>query len=131
MKSGLPKKSLIVLLTFFYSICAVGLDVKVHYCHGKISSVSVGFKEEKCCCEKKRAAKCCTSKEVSFKIDTKQIKTAESKSSPKNIVAAVPFKTTSAFLTKIESVSGRIFSFFYRALFKAVPRFILNSVFRI
>lgn len=66
----------VVLLTFFYSFCAVGMGVNVHYCHGKLASVSIGFSKEDCCCKKVTKRKCCSNKEVVLKIESKQIKTA-------------------------------------------------------
>jgi len=69
------KKTAVVLLTFFYSFCAVGLGVNVHYCHGKIASVSIGFSKDDCCCQKESKRKCCSDKAVVLKIESKQIKT--------------------------------------------------------
>ena len=70
------KKTAVILLTFFYSFCAVGLGVNVHYCHGKVASVSIGFSKDDCCCKKVTKRKCCSNKEVVLKIESKQIKTA-------------------------------------------------------
>ncbi|MBL7801670.1 MAG: hypothetical protein JNL95_13195 [Chitinophagales bacterium] len=68
------KTSAVVLLTFFYSFCAVGLGVNVHYCHGKIASVSIGFSKDDCCCQKESKRKCCSDKAVVLKIESKQLK---------------------------------------------------------
>ena len=70
------KTSAVVLLTFFYSFCAVGLGVNVHYCNGKIASVSIGFSKEECCCQKESKRKCCSDKAVVLKIESKQLKAA-------------------------------------------------------
>lgn len=76
------KKSAILLITFFYSVCVVGMSVNVHYCHGKISSVSLDFSKSDCCCEKdKKAKKCCSDKEVELKIDNKDLRVSENKTS--------------------------------------------------
>lgn len=72
------KKSAIILLTFFYSVCAVGMQVNVHYCHGKISSVSLDVSKSDCCCEKnKKPKKCCSDKKVQLKIETKNLRITE------------------------------------------------------
>jgi hypothetical protein len=68
------KTSAVVLLTFFYSFCAVGLGVNVHYCNGKIASVSIGFSKDDCCCQKESKRKCCSDKAVVLKIESKQLK---------------------------------------------------------
>lgn len=78
MKLNGLKKTGVVLLTFFYSFCAVGLGVNVHYCHGKIAAVSIGFEKDECCCKVVTKRKCCTNKEVVLKIESKQIKTTSS-----------------------------------------------------
>jgi hypothetical protein len=86
------KKSAIILLTFFYSVCAVGMQVNVHYCHGNISSVSLDFSKSNCCCEQsKTPKKCCSDKEVQLKIDSKTLQTTEKKTNETKVfVAALP-----------------------------------------
>jgi hypothetical protein len=50
-----------------------GLAVSLHYCGGKVSSISIGAKSKKCACGKKKMAKsCCKDKTATLSIDDDQ-----------------------------------------------------------
>lgn len=95
------KKSAIILLTLFYSVCAVGMQVKVHYCKGNISAISLDFSKSNCCCEtSKTPKKCCSDKEVQLKIDSKTLQTTEKKTTEAKLFAATLPKTIPFALTE-------------------------------
>lgn len=78
------RKSIAVLTAFLMLVSNTGFALTVHYCGGKMASVSSGFeitqtlkaKAEKSCCAKKVATshkKCCSDKTVHFKAKTGDI----------------------------------------------------------
>ena len=71
------KKIISILLLFLYLVPVIGINASVHYCGGKISSVSVGLeKTTKCTCGSKKMKKdCCKDKKISFKLTDNQQKT--------------------------------------------------------
>jgi hypothetical protein len=64
------KKSILVLLTFFYLITASGLNASLHYCGGKYKSVSFlkHGDEDACCGKKMKKHGCCKDKAIVVKI---------------------------------------------------------------
>lgn len=131
MKLSFQKRTFLMLLTFFYSLCAVGMDVKAHYCHGKLSSISIGFREESCCCKKKTTSKCCTSKEVSLKIQDKQIKTADVEFLAKNLFSKEVSRTTNSFIFSSKLFTANTFRLLNYPVHSALSLLLLNQVFRI
>lgn len=79
------KKQISVLIAFFVLVSNSGLAFNIHFCEGKIASVTSVFsdnetcqlpvKVEKTCCGKieKEDKKCCSDKEVNLKIKTEKI----------------------------------------------------------
>lgn len=63
------KTVLVYSLAVFYFVISIGLTANVHYCGGKIKTVSLlGFGEQKSCCEGKPMKKgCCKDVRVCFK----------------------------------------------------------------
>ena len=73
------KKVVSIILLFLYMIPVIGINASVHYCGGKIASVSFGAeKAQKCACGSKKMKKnCCKDKEFSFKLKDSQQKTQQ------------------------------------------------------
>lgn len=79
------KKQLSILIAFFVLVSNSGLAFNVHFCEGKIASITSVFsdtevckipvKEEKVCCAKAELTheKCCSDKEVNLKNKTEKI----------------------------------------------------------
>lgn len=68
------KKASIILLLLCYLMPSIGMSVSVHYCGGKLASVSLmGSAEGRCACGKKPMKKnCCKDKTTTFKIKCSQ-----------------------------------------------------------
>ena len=68
------KKAGIIFLTFIYLVVASGVAFNLHYCGGKISSVSLWKKDNDDCCGKKKMTKknCCKEKTSVLKISDTQ-----------------------------------------------------------
>jgi len=63
------KKYLIIIFSFFYLIASSGTTFNLHYCGGKLKSVSFFKADEKSCCGKKMKSKgCCKDKATTVKI---------------------------------------------------------------
>jgi len=63
------KRALIILLASFYLIFASGLTLSLHYCGGKLKSVSLFSSNEEGCCGKKMKSKgCCKNKTTFIKV---------------------------------------------------------------
>lgn len=74
------KKVAVLLLMFFYLIPAIGVTVSVHYCGGKVTSVSLNpfDAKRKCPCGSKKMKKdCCRDKNTTIKLDTVQKNTQQ------------------------------------------------------
>lgn len=80
------KKQICLLIAFFLLVSNSGLAFNVHYCEGKIASISSVFSDEeicampvelieKSCCSKLQQThkKCCTDKEVNLKSKAEKI----------------------------------------------------------
>jgi len=77
-------------LLFIYLFASAGVQVKIHYCGKRISSVKVfAVEETKCCCKKKNVkSKCCSEKEFQVKLNEAQnIASAEIVSNPKVLLS--------------------------------------------
>lgn len=64
------KKAIVILLLFFYLIPAIGVSISVHYCCGKLASVSLTYDQVgNCACGKKALKrKCCKTKNTIVKL---------------------------------------------------------------
>ena len=84
------KKALIIFLTFIYLFVASGVAFNVHYCGGKISSISLLKKENDDCCGKKRMKKknCCKEKTSVLKINDTQYSSISLKT-PTNTIKTI------------------------------------------
>ncbi|MCX6295576.1 MAG: hypothetical protein NTX97_05840 [Bacteroidetes bacterium] len=92
------KKSLILFLTFVYLVVASGLAFNLHYCGGKISSISLAFvsNHDNCCGKKKMTKKnCCKNKTSVLKINENQHSSTSIKA------PATSFKVIEACFTQI------------------------------
>jgi hypothetical protein len=62
------KKSIILFLTFFYLITASGVNISLHYCGGKLKSISFfNHNNENSCCGKMMKKGCCKEKTITIK----------------------------------------------------------------
>lgn len=71
------KKIAVILLIHLYMIPAIGISGSVHYCGGKIASISINGigNFEKCSCgSKKMAGDCCSDEAFSFQFEDEQSK---------------------------------------------------------
>lgn len=73
------KLFVITILLFLYLIPTYGINVTVHYCGGKFSSLNFDTSaKSKCICgSKKMKTNCCDDKTFSYEIDDEQAKTQE------------------------------------------------------
>ncbi|MFN8308881.1 MAG: hypothetical protein U0T73_02860 [Chitinophagales bacterium] len=64
----------VLLLTVFYLLASAGVEVKAHYCHGRLAAIGINLsgKSDNCCCEKKRPAGCCETKSTTLKVTAAQ-----------------------------------------------------------
>lgn len=63
------KKIFLVCMLFLYLMPTMGIHVMVHLCGEKVSAISLGWKNNKCECETKKAkGNCCEDKVAFFKI---------------------------------------------------------------
>jgi hypothetical protein len=65
------KKFTIILFAFFYLTVTSGIAVNIHYCGGKIKTVSLfakGDTEKGCCGSKKKSKGCCKDKKSFHKV---------------------------------------------------------------
>lgn len=68
------KRSIIILFATFYLVLVSGLNVSLHFCGGKIKSISfTGANDEKGCCgNKEKSKKCCHETSTYFKVSNDQ-----------------------------------------------------------
>ena len=64
------KKPLIILFASFYLMLALGLKISLHYCGGKLKSISFFCKgnEDGCCGNKEKSKGCCNEKSTFVKV---------------------------------------------------------------
>jgi len=65
------KKFLIFSLLLVYTTFASGINLQLHYCQGKLKSISLFEKEKNCCKSKIKKKKCCDNKTSFFKVSDK------------------------------------------------------------
>jgi len=57
-------------LAFSYLILSVGIDLKAHYCHDEMASISVSFTESHCMCgDNASEMTCCSTEETLIQFD--------------------------------------------------------------
>lgn len=62
-----------IFLTGFYLIATIGVAINVHYCHGKVASVSVYLSADACACGKMMGKKhCCDDQTFLFQLEEDQ-----------------------------------------------------------
>ncbi len=66
------KKILAILFSAFYLSFSVGLMINLHYCGGKLKTVSLSLNHKDCCKSKKGKVKCCDNKKIVCKINDNQ-----------------------------------------------------------
>ncbi len=68
------KKSFIILFSFFYLTITSGITMNLHYCGGKLKTVSFFNKdvEKGCCGSKKKSKGCCKDKKSFHKVKGNQ-----------------------------------------------------------
>ena len=128
------KKIIVTLLLILYLIPTSGINLSVHYCGGKISSIYFGtITTDKCACGSKKMKKnCCQDKNFSFQVDDEQIKATTSKLSfAKSFNLQIPFLHTFEFgYNPYFSITTTDYFHFHPNYIKQ-PLYILNQVFRI
>lgn len=79
------KKSTSLILAFFLLVSNMGMALNVHFCEGKLASISTAYNVEetceapktsdkKCCAEKEvNHKKCCSDKELDLKKKTEEV----------------------------------------------------------
>jgi hypothetical protein len=128
------KKIAIILLIGLYGLSASGMAVQLHYCCGKVASVSLGYqKSSKAGCKhgsmKKTMPGCCNDQQVSIDVDDDQGLAAGAivPSQPDLEVPAyqvtIPTVFTSANSTSISNIRGSPPN-------SSVPIYLFNQVFR-
>jgi hypothetical protein len=65
------KKILIGFLLLVYTTFASGINLQLHYCQGKLKSISLFEKESNCCASKIKKSSCCDNKTNFFKVNDK------------------------------------------------------------
>ncbi|MEO6904060.1 MAG: hypothetical protein ABI315_13075 [Bacteroidia bacterium] len=65
------KKSLIILFASFYLMLASGLNIRLHYCGGRLKYISLFSTggESDCCGIKMKSKNCCNEKSVFIKVN--------------------------------------------------------------
>ncbi len=67
------KAFILILFSAFYLLFSIGLNVNLHYCGGKLKTVSLFSTNEKGCCGSKMKSKgCCDNKTIILKVKDKQ-----------------------------------------------------------
>ncbi len=72
------KKHISILLTFFLLVSNLGLAFNVHYCGGKVASVTLHVptaegSEKNCCGAVEQESKCCKNKIIKSEIKSEQL----------------------------------------------------------
>ena len=126
------KRVTIFLLLFCYLIPAVGLSVVVHYCSGKLASVSLLLTDNSACsCGKMPMKKsCCKNKVTAFKIrDAHQLSKQLSLSSNKIFKFQPQYSVSAAFNIPSTVFVKNILSDHPPFLQKKLPLHLLYQVF--
>ncbi len=91
------KKSGIILLCLFYFFVACGFHINLHYCGGKLKSISfLEGNEDGCCGNKERSKGCCKDKAFVYEVKANQ-QIYQKIATPDNPVSRLPeafFSTT-------------------------------------
>jgi len=67
------KRTFVIVFCFVYFFSSVGVAFNLHYCGGKLKSISLIHSDEKDCCGTKMKKKdCCKEKSFSYKIKDNQ-----------------------------------------------------------
>lgn len=119
---------------FMYVIPAIGITVSVHYCGGKISSLSLKFSDtHKCGCGNKKMKKnCCKDETKTFKIKDVQQHAASlflNTSKAFEINKAIAFREISFFETI--SVSSNLYNTHHPPDKLKQPLYISNRILRV
>lgn len=71
---ALVKKVLSIVFCFVYLLSSAGVHVNLHYCAGKIKSISLTHSDEADCCGKmmKKKKDCCKEKAFSYQVKDNQ-----------------------------------------------------------
>ncbi len=77
-KFVLVKRIFCILFCFIYFVSSAGIHVNLHYCGGKVKSISLTHTDEEGCCGSKMKKKdCCKEKTFSYKVKDNQNSTAK------------------------------------------------------
>ena len=70
----LVKKIFSILFLFVYLTTTAGISVQMHYCHGFVSNINLGYSEEDpCVCTDKKDMHCCADEFKYIKLDEKHV----------------------------------------------------------
>jgi hypothetical protein len=128
------KKLVVTILLLLYLIPTFGVNVTVHYCGGKFSTLTFGTSaKNKCACGSKKMKKnCCEDKTLSYEVDDDQAKTQEcllNFSNSFNLDVALPLSFELCDVCFPTIVSE--YYFHHPPNNVKLPLYILNQVFRI
>jgi len=70
------KRASLILFTAFYLMVSLGVSLNLHYCGGKLASVSIDLPGDKCCCGDESTNSCCSDASLSMAMDVDQQLTA-------------------------------------------------------
>jgi len=62
----------LLLFTAFFLMVSLGVSLNLHYCGGKLASISIDLPGDKCCCGDKDMKNCCSDASVSMAMDVDQ-----------------------------------------------------------
>lgn len=129
------KRFSIILLLSIYSMATFGVSLKQFYCCGKLKSLTFSIiaenGKEKCGLGDNKEG-CCKTKYHSFKVKDKHLSTEAFKTPPatydNHLAAFIPaWQTVSFFIQQVVIINGS----HAPPLFRGVPAYISNCVFRI
>jgi hypothetical protein len=116
---------LVFLLTFFYLLSSISSTINLHFCGGKIKSISIFSSAKKCCCGfKKKNKGCCENKTIVLKIDSKQYLSKISKVQSVKIIS-IPFIS----ILENESVFKVLKKIDIAEIYQPPPLFCSTSIF--
>lgn len=119
----------IILLVCIYSLSTFGFGLKGFYCCGKLESVSVKFVEE--VKDKGNNKDCCKTKYQYFKIKDNHVATAELTAPAKYYTDLVSFNPSYEYISFLPQQVKILNSSHAPPLYKGVPIYLSNCVFRI
>ena len=126
------KKLFIILLMLTYGLSSSGMTISLHYCCGKLDSVSFTSKQEKTCKMGNHVKKsgCCNDKQISASVSSDQQGTTQWVQFAKQTIALPSYQPiNTSFKSYVFSVNKLARG--TPGVLPSIPLFIKNCVFRI